>query len=203
MRRRALRKIKSCRKVTAKVLKKIPLPKLESALFALLIVFSISFGLLLFASELQIRNEKTVTDVPPRFVIDPQLKEMVTGYPMEKMLPQLSKLDKETAAYLVAIAKKESNWGKHSPKKNGIECYNYWGFRGTYNQTLSGYSCFDSPAQAVRVVGRRIAELVSQGINTPEEMVVWKCGSTCAGHDPGAVRKWIQDVQYYHHQMFN
>jgi len=32
--------------------------------------------------------------------------------------------------------------------------------------------------------------------------VVWKCGASCAGHDPGGVKKWISDVDYYY-QMLN
>jgi len=101
------------------------------------------------------------------------------------------------ASYLVAIAKKESNWGKFSPKKDGRECYNYWGYRGTYNQTESGYSCFRSPSQAVSVVGKRIEELISQNIDTPREMVVWKCGSDCSVFSQSSVNEWIDDVGFY------
>ncbi|MFA5899091.1 MAG: hypothetical protein WC829_08255 [Hyphomicrobium sp.] len=126
---------------------------------------------------------------------------LVVGHPIEEMLPYIAKCDSETAIFLIAIAKKESDWGEHSPKKEGKNCYNYWGYRGTYNQTDSGYSCFDSPEQAIEVVGRRIGELLAKNIDTPQKMVVWKCGSSCAGHDPASVRKWISDVALYRDKL--
>ena len=122
-------------------------------------------------------------------------KNLLEGYPMEKMAPYLAKQDVKTAGFLVAIAKKESNWGKHSPQKSGQTCHNYWGYKGSYNQTPSGYSCFDSAEQAVEVVGKRIADLLDKGIDTPEKMLVWKCGSSCQGHDPKGVVKWVSDVK--------
>ena len=124
-------------------------------------------------------------------------EDLTKGHPIETMASEIAKKDKIVAAFLVGIAKKESDWGKHSPKKNGKDCFNYWGYKGNYNLTDSGYSCFDSPDQAVKVVGGRIEELISQRINTPERMVVWKCGRTCAGHDPAGVKKWISDVSSY------
>lgn len=126
---------------------------------------------------------------------------MVSGHPIEDMIPYIEKRDKKVASYLVAIAKKESNWGKRSPVKSGRNCYNYWGYRGGYNMTDSGYSCFDSPEQAVREVGDRIEELLGQQINTPSQMIVWKCGRTCAGHDPQDVKKWISDVASYYGKL--
>jgi len=126
-----------------------------------------------------------------------KISELVSNHPLEKMAVWIGRKNENVASFLVAIAKKESNWGLHSPKKNGRDCFNYWGYRGTYNQTNSGYSCFDSPEQAVDVVGGRIEELISQGINTPEKMLVWKCGSSCASHNPQDVRKWVADVSMY------
>ncbi len=128
-------------------------------------------------------------------------KEMITGYPMENMVPEIAKKNKRVAAFLIGIAKKESNWGKYSPKKNGRDCYNYWGYRGRYNPTKSGYSCFDNPQQAVSIVGGRIENLISQKINTPQKMIVWKCGSTCRGHNPQGVKKWISDVSFYFYRL--
>lgn len=130
-----------------------------------------------------------------------KMLELVVGYPIEEMLPHIAARNEKVAYYLVAIAKKESDWGKHSPRKNGGTCYNYWGYRGTYNQTASGYSCFDSPEQAIRQVGDRIEALLDKMIDTPEEMIVWKCGSTCAGHDPQGVLKWISDVKLYYNKL--
>ena len=129
--------------------------------------------------------------------IEEKILNLVDGYPIEEMAKAISKQSDKTAAFLVAIAKKESSWGKHTPKKDGKECFNYWGYRGSYNKTNSGYSCFNSPEHAVAVVGERIQKLVDQGLDTPERMLVWKCGSSCASHDPGGVRKWVSDVSLY------
>ena len=126
-----------------------------------------------------------------------EYEQLVKGHPIEAMIPEIAKKDRITAAFLIGIAKKESDWGKHSPVKNGRDCYNYWGYKGGYNLTDSGYSCFDNPEQAVLIVGGRIEELINKKINTPERMVVWKCGSSCAGHDPAGVAKWISDVKHY------
>lgn len=132
------------------------------------------------------------------------IKDLVKDQPMEAMAGEVAKRDMNTAAYLVAIAKKESNLGKFSPQKDGRDCFNYWGFRGTYNQTISGYSCFDSPEQAVAVVGDRIQYLTQlQKLDTPKKMIVWKCGASCAGHGDGNVRKWISDVDYYFDKINN
>lgn len=128
-------------------------------------------------------------------------KKLVAGHPIEVMINAIYQKDKKVAAYLLAIGNKESKWGTYSPKKDGKDCYNYWGYRGSYNQTDSGYSCFDTPEQAVQEVGGKIERLLAQNISTPSEMVVWKCGSSCAGHDPGGVRKWISDVDYYYQKL--
>ncbi len=128
-------------------------------------------------------------------------ENLVKDYPLALMTSEIAKQDKKVAAFLIAIAKKESNWGRHSPKKNGEDCYNYWGYRGGYNATASGYSCFDSPSQAVEVVGERIENLIKQGIDTPEKMIVWKCGRDCSWDNPMAVRKWVSDVSAYYHKL--
>ncbi len=128
-------------------------------------------------------------------------EKLVAGHPIEKMLSFIYQEDKKVAAYLVAIGNKESKWGTYSPQKEGRDCYNYWGYRGSYNQTDSGYSCFDSPEQAVKEVGGRIERLLAQNIDTPSEMVVWKCGSDCSWDNPAAVNKWIADVDYYYRKL--
>lgn len=127
---------------------------------------------------------------------DRKIKEILSGYPMEKMVSAIGQKDKETAAFLVAIAKKESDWGMHAPQKGGQDCYNYWGYKGGYN-SVQGYSCFDSPEQAVEVVGGRIDQLTEKGLNTPERMVVWKCGSSCSWDNPKNVQSWIGAVRTY------
>ena len=128
-------------------------------------------------------------------------KNILEGHPMEVMAPALANQDSEVAAFLIGIAKKESDWGMHTPKKDGRECFNFWGFKGGYNLTSDGYSCFDNPEQAVTMVGARIRELIAKRIDTPARMVVWKCGSTCVGHDPAAVAKWISDVSAYYYRL--
>lgn len=140
-----------------------------------------------------------------QFATRENIKELVKDRPMEAMANEMAKRDMHTAAYLVAIAKKESNLGKFSPKDaGGKDCFNYWGFRGTYNQTASGYSCFDSPEQAVLVVGDRIQYLTQlQKLDTPRKMAVWKCGASCAGHGEYNVNKWISDVDYYFDKINN
>lgn len=129
------------------------------------------------------------------------LSDMVNGHPIEKMVSAIAKENKTVAAFLVGIAKKESDWGAHSPKKNGRDCFNYWGYRGSYNPTASGYSCFDSPEQAVESVGGRIKDLIDKKIDTPEKMLVWKCGRSCAEHNPRDVRKWVSDVSLYFYKL--
>ncbi|MFA7319045.1 MAG: hypothetical protein WC022_00375 [Parcubacteria group bacterium] len=127
-------------------------------------------------------------------------RNILSGHPMEEMASAIAKQDRPVAAFLIGIGKKESDWGTHSPKKDGHECFNFWGYKGGYNVTEGGYSCFDSPEQAVAVVGGRIEELIGKNIDTPARMVVWKCGNaSCNGHDPVAVKKWISDVSAYYH----
>jgi hypothetical protein len=151
------------------------------------------------------KKEKSAVSCADKKIIKPvsRLDEketlaIVVGHPIAEMTPYITKRNKQVASFLLAIAKKESDWGVYSPKKSGRECYNYWGYRGTYNQTESGYSCFDSPEQAVKEVGDKIEKLLGQEINTPSQMIVWKCGRTCAGHDPAGVQKWISDVALYY-----
>ncbi len=131
-----------------------------------------------------------------------KITEMIYGHPMEQMAAYLAKENGQTASFLIAIAKKESDWGKHSPQKAGRDCYNYWGYRGGYKETESGYSCFDSPKQAVETVGGRIDSLISKKIDTPSEMVVWKCGSDCeTAGGQAAANKWIADVGLYYRKL--
>lgn len=121
---------------------------------------------------------------------------LVEGHPIERMIPYIAEQNEATATYLVAIAKKESNWGLFAPEKDGHDCYNYWGYRGPENPTDSGYSCFRSPQQAVLIVGRRLSELIGQHLDTPRELVVWKRGFLDAPLD-AASSKWVSDVDWY------
>lgn len=138
---------------------------------------------------------QTILEKEGRPALKKEYQDLLGGYPIEEMLPAIDQLDEKTADFLVAIAKKESDWGKHSPSKDGQDCYNYWGYKGQSEQQILGYSCFSTREEAIEKVGARIKDLIEKGINTPEKMLVWKCGSSCAGHDPQGVRKWVADVE--------
>lgn len=126
------------------------------------------------------------------------LKQDVAGIvkntPMNAMVDAISEKPRPVAAFIVGIAMKESKFGIYSPKKNGRDCYNYWGFKGGGATVAGGYSCFSSPEQAVEKVGGKIESLVNRGVRNPAQMISWKCGSSCAGHGAENVRKWIADV---------
>ncbi|NTU98806.1 hypothetical protein HGA64_02260 [Candidatus Falkowbacteria bacterium] len=130
-----------------------------------------------------------------------QVLTIVKDTPMEKMVTEIAKRDRAVAAYIVGIAMKESKFGKYSPKKNGKECFNYWGYRGKENTTQSGYSCFNSPQHAIKVVGDRIESMLGKGSRTPAQMISWKCGSSCAGHSNESVQKWIADVSINYYKL--
>lgn len=128
-----------------------------------------------------------------------KLTEMVRGYPIEPMLPYIFEKDRTVAAFLIGIAKKESNWGKRVPVLDGQDCFNYWGYRGIRRlMGTGGHTCFNSRKDAVDTVARRIEKLVySEQLNTPEKMILWKCGFSCQGHSRESVKKWISDVDQY------
>lgn len=130
--------------------------------------------------------------------IELEIGRIVGNAPIREMIPSIIKFDQRVAAFVVGIAKKESDWGRRSPSLSGKTCYNYWGYKGKGSRGASmGYACFGSPEEAVEVVGKRIENLVAKNINEPRKMLVWKCGSSCAGHDPGGVQKWVSDVNMY------
>ncbi|MDO8260732.1 MAG: hypothetical protein Q7T50_04530, partial [Candidatus Magasanikbacteria bacterium] len=140
----------------------------------------------------QIQDEKTLK-------LKNEINAIVKDAPMKAMVDRIVQKDKTVAAFLVGIAMKESKFGTYSPKKDGADCYNYWGYRGKENPTKSGYSCFDTPEQAVDIVGKRIENIIKQGAKTPADMVIWKCGYSCAAFSDESVNKWIADVgiNYY------
>ncbi|PIR73842.1 MAG: hypothetical protein COU40_00390 [Candidatus Moranbacteria bacterium CG10_big_fil_rev_8_21_14_0_10_35_21] len=131
--------------------------------------------------------------------LEKEIREMVKGFPIEKMAGEIATKNRIVAAFLVGIAKKESNWGKRVPVLNGQDCYNYWGYRGQREKMGSGgHTCFDSPKDAVDTVAKRLEFLVSnEKLNTPAKMVVWKCGYDCSWDSKVAVQKWISDVNMY------
>ena len=126
-----------------------------------------------------------------------KVKELVRGYPIEAFLPYLLNEDHEVVSFYIAIARKESNWGKRVPVLNGKDCYNYVGYRGKSEKMgTGGHTCFANREEAVKVVSKRIEELIKKyGRDTAKEMVVWKCGSDCnATGGQAAANKWISDV---------
>lgn len=134
------------------------------------------------------------------------LKAMVAGHPIELMIPFIIEKDRKTAAYLIGIAKKESNWGKRKPILDGQDCYNYWGFRAKRERMGSGgHTCFDNPREAVAVVSRRIAEIIDRNeVESAHDMLVWKCGSNCAiTGGQIAADKWAVDVDIYADKLLN
>jgi len=135
--------------------------------------------------------------------MEDEIMAMVEGYPIEVMVPEIVKRDRMIAALLVAIARKESAWGKRVPVLNGEDCFNYWGYRGIRDRMgTGGHTCFDSPKDAVDTVAKRIETLVNrEGLNTPAKMVVWKCGYDCSWDSKTAIQKWISDVDYYYQQL--
>ncbi len=134
-----------------------------------------------------------------QLAFEKRAKNIVKGYPIEKMLPYIFEQDLEVAVYLLAIAKQESAWGKRKPVLNGKECYNYWGYRGKREKMGSGgHTCFNSKKDAVETVGKRIHDLVYKyNRKTPDKMIIWKCGSSCEGHSDEGVNRWIKTIKTY------
>lgn len=180
--------------------KKIFFRKNWKSVALILFVAVVSIAVLISENR---KEEGRVSSTDFSSELEGRMNRLVSGYPIEEMTPFISQKDRLSAAFLVAIAKKESNWGKFSPQKDGRNCYNYWGYRGTYNQTDSGYSCFDNPEQAVDVVGKRIKDLTEKEIDSPAKMVlVWKCGWDCSSHSFFSVKKWEWDVGFYFRKIY-
>ena len=127
--------------------------------------------------------------------------QIVKNTPMAAMADSISKKPRPVAAFIVGIAMKESKFGVYSPKKNGRDCYNYWGFKGGGTTVAGGYTCFASPEQAVDAVGGKIEKMVAKGVRNPAQAISWKCGRSCAGHGEANVRKWISDVAIYFNKI--
>jgi hypothetical protein len=133
--------------------------------------------------------------------IDPKIEDLkndvakiVKNTPMAAMIDPISEKDRTVAAFIVGIAMKESKFGVYAPHMGGRDCYNYWGLKAGGKTTAGGYSCFSSPEEAVKVVGKTVEKMVAKGVHTPAQAISWKCGRSCAGHGAENVRKWISDV---------
>lgn len=137
-------------------------------------------------------------------LLERKANKLVEGYPIAEMMPYIFSKDPKVAVFMVAIAKKESAWGQRHPVLDGRDCYNYWGFRlKAKTMGSGGHTCFDSPRQAVDIVAGRLDELVNQeNIDSPSEMIVWKCGYGCQDSNKTAEeRKWISDVDLYYGKL--
>lgn len=212
-------KIKSTRK--SKVIKRVRKAKAK-ALFTLgnltsnrarvlVLVASIIFmATFLLISQMRAEDEtenqpniQTVV-IKQKTPLEKGIAEMVEGYPIEKMMPYILEQNPKTAMFLVAIAKKESAWGKRKPVLDGQDCFNYWGFRLKAEKMGSGgHTCFESPKEAVETVAERIDQLVTEEeIDTPSDMIVWKCGYGCQDQPKSiSEKKWINDVDFYYSAM--
>lgn len=161
---------------------------------------------LLYSASYRVSHMVIVSPVAtnPNARLERSVRKVVNGYPIEKMIPYIAGHKKITAAFLVGIAKKESNWGKRVPvDEAGDDCFNYWGFKGAGSRGVEmGHGCFGSREEAIEVVGNRIDALVDEyQFDTPEELIVWKCGWNCDGHSPQSVKKWISDVKFYFNKV--
>jgi hypothetical protein len=159
---------------------------------------------LYFSQDKNFHNRGTITDEEKQ-ELEKKMREMVAGYPIENMLPYILEQDYYVAAYLIAIAKQESQWGKHSPVLNGKDCYNYWGYRENRDLMGSaGHTCFNSRKDAVETVGARLDKLLYKyNRQTPSSLIVWKCGSSCDGHSQVGVNRWINTVNMYYNKLVN
>lgn len=155
---------------------------------------------------ISVMESKTEAEKSPESdpIVSEQVRAVAAGSPLVAMAPAIARFDKEIVGLIVGIAKKESDFGRHTPKLNGEECFNFWGYRGAGNRGLTpdGYGCFETPEDAVMAIGSRLQELsVLRASTEPARMIVWKCGSSCAGHSPESVTKWISDVDIYYRKL--
>ncbi|MCD6149375.1 hypothetical protein J7J13_01140 [bacterium] len=181
--------------------------RLKTFLAILLIILLDSLMLFVYSFNRDIQKENKVIVVKAEVNkdLENKINEMVAGYPMENMARYIARKDEKVAAFMVSIAKKESDWGKRVPVLNGQDCYNYWGYREKRERMgTDGHTCFNNPRDAVNTVAGRIDKLVYENkLDTPRKMVVWKCGSSCAGQNPKSVNKWISDVDWYFRKLVN
>jgi len=137
-------------------------------------------------------------------IVAQEIAIILENTPMEAMSQHIATKDKRVAALIVGIANIESQLGVRSPSKDGIDCYNYWGYKtsGTRGQAL-GHACFGSREEAVDTIAKRLEHFVyDTNRDTPAKMVYpWKCGGSCAAHSPESVSRWIGVVNKYYSQI--
>lgn len=168
----------------------------------LLFIFSITMAAAFYFVAKHEKEPVTVVEEKRNIALEMEIRKLVDGYPIEKMTPHIAMQDPQVAAFLVSIAKKESNWGKRKPVLDGKDCYNYWGFRlKTEKMGSGGHSCFNSPKEAVEIVAARIGEMINEEkLDTPNKMVVWKCGYGGCQND-SSEQKWIRDITFYYNKL--
>jgi hypothetical protein len=200
-------KIKKISKKIQNVINDSDMERLKRPLVLMTLIFLMIIVLFFQASARDMKKEIGFNSSYEINKIDfeKKIKNLIKGHPMENMAYYISRKDKITASFLVAIAKKESNWGEHVPVLDGEDCYNYWGYRGIRDRMGSGgHTCFDSPKDAVDTVSKRLSYLIKEdGIDTPEEMVIWKCGRNCLSQNRSDVNKWIDDVDFYYNKLID
>ena len=133
-----------------------------------------------------------------------EIATILEGTPMEEMSKYIATKDKKVAALILGIANIESQMGKRAPWKNGVDCYNYWGYKtsGSRGQAM-GHACFGSREEAVNTIAKRLEHFVyDTNTDTPAKLVYpWKCGGSCASHSPESVSRWISVVSIYYNQV--
>ncbi|MCK4635824.1 MAG: hypothetical protein KAT32_03080 [Candidatus Moranbacteria bacterium] len=156
----------------------------------------------LYFSQVENYSCEEITDDQKKD-LEQKIRKMVAGQPIENMIPYILEQDYHVAAYLIAIAKKESQWGNRVPVLNGKDCYNYWGYRENRDLMGSaGHTCFNSRKDAVETVGKRLDDLIYKSKKrTSASLIVWKCGSTCEGHSQAGVDSWIDVVDMYYGKL--
>ncbi len=137
----------------------------------------------------------------PKAALEKKINEMVAGYPIEKMVPRIAEKNPVVAAFMISIAKQESDWGKHAPLYQSEDCWNYWGYRGKNPVGTGGHTCFSSLEDAVDTVAKRLEFLVSnKKLNTPAKMIIWKCGD-CSWDNQRDMQRWISAVNMYFQKL--
>ena len=180
-------------------------PNARKIILLLLIVTVLSFDLMLLGYGKMINREFPSQKISQKLPnpMEQNINRLTQGYPIEKMTRLIASQNKTTAAFLVSVAKQESDWGKHVPVLNGQDCYNYWGYRGQASRmSREGFTCFDNPQQAVQTIAKRFNNLINNSnLDTPQKMVVWECGHDCANRPDQETSGWINGVSYYFNQL--
>jgi len=171
-----------------------------------LIILALTFDLLTWNYGQKITRESYnfKPHIQQKTLLEKTILSLVGNRPIKKMVPYLAHKEKKVAVFMVSVAKQESDWGKHAPVLNGHDCYNYWGYRGkSATITHDGYSCFKTPQEAVDIVSQRFSYLIHHSnLDTPQKMIVWKCGWSCANQNSLGVHQWINNVNFYYHKFY-